>query len=173
MLLGSAAFAQTRTFQVLDSEGFEHPIPTYRIEIPSNWQAEGKVAWNKPCSGNDHNELILKIQSPDGSTGFRIQPDYHLLWTEGFFSGLDRDLAQMMTAQTEAARNHMRQQFRNSNCHGARVQETEQLLPGLVLNQRPQSTKTAKMTPNTSARQALRQMLVGSSGNMKVRFPPH
>ena len=101
LFLASPVWAQTRTFEVVDRQGFDKELVALSIEIPSDWKASGEVLWIKPCSGNDLYEITLTITSHDGLTGARILPGHQILWSHYQMSG-DPGMTQLWQSQQEA-----------------------------------------------------------------------
>lgn len=148
-LIGSMAWGQaTKTFSIMDNQGFSKPVVAYTIEIPQSWTGSGEILWIKPCSGDDNFELVMSLRSADGRAGYRIMPGHRIVWLETMVSGLVPELAQMMVAQTEAELAQMRTTFRNSNCHVGKVTGTDQLLNELVLSKRPAGVKIVEKIQN-------------------------
>ncbi len=127
-------------------------MTAYSLQVPQDWQVSGEILWAKPCSGNDLYELDFTVRSPDGLAGMRILPGHQIVWLGAMTTGLDRSLAQMMVAQTEAQLNNMRTQFRNTNCHVGRVTGTDQLFQTLVKPSRPADMRVIATAPNDVVR---------------------
>lgn len=159
---------QFRSFDIMDNQGFDRPIVAYTTEVPIDWSARGEVVWVKPCSSSDVHELVLDIRSPDGLSGFRIQPGFKLFWNDIVVTGFDPQTAQMMTAQVVAERNTLATQLRGSNCHVQLVQSAEQLFKGAVT--RAQDMRVLDRKPIEAARQHYQSIFSTPSPGMKVLF---
>ena len=159
LLVGGTVHAQgLKTYEIMDAQGFREPMVAYTIEVPQDWSVEGLIAWQKPCSGNDHFEMGLIARSPDGLTGYRIMPGYQILYYDVSPAGLDPDLAQMLVANNQAELNRLRTQFKGSNCYVAQVTGTQQLFENLVLKNRPQGAQVLKSEQNTQVMQLYQSM---------------
>jgi hypothetical protein len=66
--------------QILDSQGFERPIPSASLLIPVDWQSQGATTWNlkDKCNGV---QTHLLVSSPDGHA-FERFPVYHWVWAD-------------------------------------------------------------------------------------------
>lgn len=159
---------QFRTFDIMDNQGFEAPMVAYTVEVPGDWSVRGEVVWVKPCSSSDTHELVLDIKSPDGLSGFRIQPGHKLFWNDIVVRGFDAQTAQMMTAQVAAERNTLATQLRGSNCHVQLVQSADQLFKGAV--SRPPDMRVLKRAPIEAARQNYQSIFSPTVPGMKVFF---
>lgn len=159
---------QFRTFQIMDNQGYERPMVAYTIDVPTDWSVRGEILWIKPCSSSDVFELVLDIQSPDGLSGFRIQPGHKLFWNDVVVSGFDPQSAQIMVAQTVAERNRMATQFRGSNCHVQLVQSADQLFKGAV--RRPADMRILARSPIEAVRQQYQKTFSAAAQGMKVFF---
>ncbi len=143
------ALATADPFTVNDTEGFGTEMTALTMELPPGWKGQGRIAWTKPCSGNELYETILTATSPDGQSGLRIMPGHQVQWSDTTVDQtVDPSIAQMAVAQAEAARNQMRTAFQNSNCHVGRVAGTEQILKTLVLSKRPAGVRVVSMKAN-------------------------
>lgn len=168
--MAGAAQAQMVPYEIKDRQGFEHEMVAYSLEVPRDWQVEGQVLWQKPCSGNDLYELVLTARSPDGRTGVRVVPGHQILWNEAILSGLDPYLEAQMKAQVEADRNRVRTQWQGSNCHVGVVRDAEMLVQSFVFAQRP-GAQVLKRTPNEGLRQHYAQLANGAQGpGMSVAY---
>ena len=171
VILGGAVQAQgTKTFKVMDAQGFKEPMVAYTVDVPQDWSVEGLVAWQKPCSGNDYFEMGLIARSPDGLTGYRIMPGYQILYYDVSPAGLDPDLARMLVANNDAQLNELRTKFRGSNCYVARVTGTQQLFQNLILKNRPQGAKVLKSEQNTQVMQMYQSMFGQTVQGMRNYF---
>ena len=144
---GAVAAQPMERFQIMDSQGFEALMVAYEIDVPQGWTARGEIAWIKPCSGSDMFEFILHVQSPDGRSGFRIQPGHKIVWNDFTGTGLDPMMGQMMRAQMEADRNRLRSQFQGSNCHVALVRDPAEMFRALVAAHRPAGMQVTQSAP--------------------------
>ena len=162
---GHGSLAQaTKTFKLMDNQGFGEPMVAMTISVPESWIVSGQVLWLKPCSSRDSYEIVFSARSPDGRTGFRLKPGHQILWLETGSSGfLDPFTQQLLAAQTEAQLNEMRTKFANSNCHVGRVSGTEQLLEMLVLRDRPADTKITSQVPDTKLAEGYKQLFGASN----------
>jgi hypothetical protein len=163
--------AGTEPFKILDSEGFERPMTAYTVDVPQGWPTTGRVAWRKPCSGNDLYETMFTTRSPDGRAGMRLMPGHAVVWNEFRISPqYPADLAAMVRAESEAQRNRERTKFRNSNCHVGRASGTDQILRAVVLKNRPAGVRVVKVQPNEVLRKAIRDTLSAPQPDMRVEF---
>jgi hypothetical protein len=66
--------------QVLDAQGFDHPIPSASILIPVDWQSQGATTWNikDKCNGI---VTRLQVSGPDGRA-FERFPMYSWVWAD-------------------------------------------------------------------------------------------
>lgn len=161
LLWATAAAAQMVPYEVKDRQGFEREMVAYTLDVPRDWQVEGQILWQKPCSGNDLYELVLTARSPDGRTGIRVVPGHQILWNEAILAGLDPYLESQMKAQVEADRNRLRTQWQGSNCHVGLVRDAEALVNSFVLSQRP-GAQVLNRTPNEAMRQQYAQLGSGA-----------
>ncbi|MHA6324384.1 hypothetical protein [Roseivivax sp. CAU 1753] len=161
---------QTRTFDIIDRQGFDAPITAYSLELPRDWSATGDILWSKPCSGNDLYEVVLTVRAPDGLAGMRILPGHQIVWLGAMTAGLDAALAQMAVAQAEAQRNDLRTRFRNTNCHVGQVTGTEQLFQTLVRPARPADMRVTATTPNDAVRKQYAQTFAAAAPGMQVYY---
>lgn len=157
-----------RSFDIMDRQGFDRPMVAYTIDVPSDWSARGEIVWIKPCSSSDVYEMVLDIRSPDGLSGFRIQPGFKLFWNDIVISGFDRQTAQLMTAQVAADRNRLATELRGSNCHVQLVQSPDQLFNGAV--SRPADMRVLDRIPIEAARQNYQSIFGSPTQGMKVFF---
>lgn len=136
-------------FAIIDKEGFGAAITAYTLDLPPGWQAQGRIAWTKPCSGNELYETILTATSPDGQSGLRMMPGHQVQWSDTSVDGtVDPALGQMAVAQAEATRNDMRTAFRNSNCQVGQVTGIDQILRVLILPKRPAGVQVVSTRTN-------------------------
>lgn len=168
-LAAGQAAAQMTTYEVKDRQGFDRELVAYTIDVPRDWQVEGQVLWQKPCSGNELYELVLTARAPDGRTGLRIMPGHQVIWNEAILAGLDPYTEAQMKAQVEADRNRLRTQFQGSNCHVTLIRDAEWLVQTFVLSQRP-GAQLLKRTPNEPMRQQLGQLAAGQGPGMSVAY---
>ncbi len=66
--------------QIVDSQGFERPIPSASILIPVDWQSQGATTWNikDKCNG-----IVTRfaVSGPDGRA-FERFPVYNWVWAD-------------------------------------------------------------------------------------------
>ena len=167
-LTAASAAAQMKTYEIVDRHGFDQPLVAYSLDIPRDWQAEGQILWQKPCSGNELYELVLTARSPDGLTGLRVMPGHQILWMDTAMGGLDPYMTQLMRAEIEAQRNKLRTQFRGSNCHVAQITDPDQIFDTLVLQKRPPGTQVIARRPNEALKATLNQVLGPSQPGFQV-----
>ena len=167
-LLAGAAGAEP--YQIADTEGFAVEMTAATIDLPAGWQGKGRVAWNKPCSGNEFYELVFSASSPDGLSGMRIMPGHLVSWNDVAVDGVEPFFANLSVAQAEALRNDQRTQFRNSNCHVGRVSGTAQLIDVLILPKHPAGTKVAAIEPNEGLRATYAQTIGVPQQGMKTSY---
>jgi len=170
ILTATGLRAQMVTYEIKDRQGFDREMVAYTVDVPQDWQVEGQILWQKPCSGNDLYELVLTARSPDGRTGVRILPGHQVIWNEAILAGLDPYIDAQMKAQVEAERNRLRTQWQGSNCHVALVRDAEALVQNFVLAQRPAGTQVLKRTPNETLRQQFAQLGAGQAPGMSVAY---
>lgn len=136
-------------FAIMDREGFSEPMTAITIDLPPGWTATGRIAWLKPCSGNELYEVILNARSADGQAGLRLMPGHSVQWLDvSADHTVDPMIAQMAVAQAESSRNQMRTAFRDSNCHVGKVADTRSILDALVLPKRPQGVRITGIAPD-------------------------
>ncbi len=167
VLAASLLFAQPTLADptaILDNEGFAQQMTAATITLPPGWQGNGRVAWNKPCSGNEFYEILFSATSPDGQSGLRIMPGHLINWNDVDVTGVDPYIAQMSVAQADALRNDQRTQFRNSNCHVGQVTSTQQLIDNLILAKRPAGAKVTAIEPNEALRATYAQTFANQPG---------
>ena len=60
---------------IVDAQGFERPLPAFRVLIPVGWRPQGGVVWNvrSSCAGSDY-ALQWSITSPDGASVLAMVP---------------------------------------------------------------------------------------------------
>ncbi len=145
---------------IMDRQGFSSPTPAYRFKAPENWAVTGGIRWNKPCSGDELFELVIRSTSPDGRYGFTVAPSHLVMWNDykiinGGAMGIDPMAAQsnrQMVALVESQRNESRQQTKNTNCHVAVVEGTEQLVRNLILKARPRDARLLSIEVDPAGR---------------------
>lgn len=162
--------AAAAPFEVLDTEGFGESLTAITIDLPDGWQAQGRVAWLKPCSASDMYEIVLSATSPDGRSGIRMVPGHQIVWTGVDVTGVDPTFAQMSVAQAEQSRADLQGQFRESNCHVGRVAGTAEIVERLVLARRPAGARVIASTPNETQIAAFRQSLGPQTPGLRVDF---
>lgn len=158
-------------FAVVDSEGFGAPITALTIDLPPGWTATGRIAWQKPCSGNELFEIVLNARSADGQAGLRVMPGHSVQWIGASADHtVDPAIAQLAMAQAESARNQMQTAFRESNCHVGQVADTEAILDALVLPKRPPGARVTRITPDEGKLAAYRAGLAQAVQGFVTRF---
>lgn len=67
--------AQLQNFKVIDRNGFAQPVPALDIDLPRDWQRQGRVDWDKSslCTWNGP-RMNLSAASPDGLHGITVLP---------------------------------------------------------------------------------------------------
>ena len=66
--------------KVMDSQGFERPIVSATMLIPTDWQFQGATTWNIKDSCNTI-QTTMRASGPDGS-GFEVFPAYTWVWAD-------------------------------------------------------------------------------------------
>lgn len=66
--------------QVLDQNGFERPIPSGSLLIPSDWQLQGGTQWNIKDSCNSI-QTNFRTSGPDGRA-VEVLPAYNWVWAD-------------------------------------------------------------------------------------------
>ncbi len=81
--LVTTAAAPGRVVEVLDREGFDHPVTALRIEVPSDWKVTGGVRWASVpgCPANTV-QLSMLATSADGSLGVEVFPALTWRWID-------------------------------------------------------------------------------------------
>jgi hypothetical protein len=69
-----------KIFKVLDSQGFEKPLPSHTILVPVDWQSQGATTWNIKDKCNTV-QTRLAVSGPDGR-GFEQFPDFQWVWAD-------------------------------------------------------------------------------------------
>jgi hypothetical protein len=65
-----------KAVQVIDQNGFAHPIPAMDLLIPAGWTFDGKVQWgNRGCFA-DFAAISFHMQSPDGKIIIEGYPSF-------------------------------------------------------------------------------------------------
>lgn len=166
-----AAGARAEPFTIMDKEGFGAPMEAITLTLPPGWTADGRIAWQKPCSANALYEIILTARAPDGRSGLRIMPGHSVQWLGVTVDGtVDPMIAQLAQAQVETARNEMRTAFQKSNCHVGEVSGTQAILDTLVLSKRPAGARVERITPDETRLAAYRSSIGQQVGGMVTRF---
>ncbi len=169
-LAGAAIAEPSKRYEIYDNEGFKAPQIAFTVEVPQSWSVSGKISWLKPCSGNDHYELIFTARSPDGRSGFRIMPGYQLLWMEPVVTGFEPALAQIFVAQLEAERNNLATQWRGSNCHVVRTTGTPQMIQALLVGKRPAGAQVIKTEPDAQKLLQYKQQFDAPQQGMQIFY---
>jgi len=159
-------------FEIKDSEGFEQPMVAHVVNVPSGWQSSGRIAWDKPCSGNDLYETLFVTRSPDGQSGARIMPGYQFFMDSAQPApGAPPDpMINMMVAQSEASLQSMASQFRGSNCAVGELRGTQNIVNRLILPNRPAGTRILQSKVNQSEVNLMRQTFGGSLDGVNISF---
>ena len=65
---------------VMDQNGFERPIPSASLLLPTDWQYQGATQWNvkDTCNGI---QTTFRSSGPDGR-GYEIFPNYNWVWAD-------------------------------------------------------------------------------------------
>ncbi|MEM7074643.1 MAG: hypothetical protein AAGA28_04730 [Pseudomonadota bacterium] len=126
-------------FEIVDREGFSRALVAKTAKVPKGWNSSGRIAWNKPCSGNDLYETLFLTQAPDGSAGARIMPGYQFLLDRAALTpGYAPDpMLNLMLAHSEGVNQEMATLFRGSNCAVADFDGSDRILQALIVPQRP------------------------------------
>ena len=66
--------------KVMDSQGFERPLVSATMLIPTDWQFQGATTWNIKDACNTI-RTVMQASGPDG-TGFEIFPAYSWIWAD-------------------------------------------------------------------------------------------
>ena len=66
--------------KIMDSQGFERPIVSATMLIPTDWQFQGGTTWNIKDSCNTI-QTVMRASGPDGS-GFEVLPAYAWVWAD-------------------------------------------------------------------------------------------
>lgn len=168
-----APFALTaEQFEIKDSEGFERPMVAHVVIVPSGWQSSGRIAWDKPCSGNDLYETLFVTRSPDGQSGARIMPGFQFFMDSARPApGYPPDpMINMMVAQSEASLQNMASQFRGSNCAVGELRGTQDIVNRLILPNRPAGTRILQSKANQSEINMMRQTFGGGLDGVTISF---
>lgn len=77
---GDAHTYRMKMIKVLDQYGFEKPMPTLSMLIPTDWQSEGATTWKikDKCNGV---QTTLRATGPDGRA-YEIFPDFSWVWAD-------------------------------------------------------------------------------------------
>lgn len=145
------------TFEIKDAEGFGREIVAKTVQVPKGWQTRGRIAWNKPCSGNDLFETIFLTQSPDGRAGARIMPGYQFLEDKAALApgAIPDQMTHLILSQSEGFNREMATRFRGSNCAVGTVTDTETILKAVVLRNRPPGTRVTSVQRDKGGFEAL------------------
>jgi hypothetical protein len=65
---------------VLDQNGFDRPIPSSTLFVPSDWQFQGATQWDIKDSCNTYRTTV-RTSGPDGR-GIEILPSYSWVWAD-------------------------------------------------------------------------------------------
>lgn len=162
---------QAEPFAIMDREGFGEVMTAITIDLPPGWTATGRIAWQKPCSGNELFEIILDARSADGLAGLRLMPGHSVQWIGASVDHtVDPMIARMAVAQAESARNQMQTAFRESNCHVGQVADTPAILQTLVLPKRPQGARITRIAPDEDKLAAYRASIGQPVPGLVTRF---
>jgi hypothetical protein len=79
------ASAQAHTYRmkmtkVMDEHGFERPMTTVSMLLPTDWQSQGATAWNVKDNWNTI-QTTLHASGPAGR-GFDVFPTYNWIWAD-------------------------------------------------------------------------------------------
>jgi hypothetical protein len=157
-------------FEIRDDEGFGESLTALTFDLPEGWQGQGRVAWLKPCSGNELYEVLFTATSPDGQSGLRMVPSHQIVWNGVDVTGVDPMFANLAVAQAEQALADMRAQFRDSNCHVGMVGGTDEIVRRLILPNRPAGARVLASTPNEAQKATYRQTVGTEMPGMKIDF---
>lgn len=162
--------ASAAPFEIRDNEGFGESLTALTYDLPEGWQGSGRVAWLKPCSGNDLFEVLYTITSPDGQSGLRLLPSHQIVWNGVDVTSVDPMFGQMAAAQAEQGLADLRTQFKNSNCHVGTVTGTEEIIQRLILPRRPEGARVLTTTPNEAQKALYRQTIATPMPGLKTDF---
>ncbi|MEP6065515.1 MAG: hypothetical protein ABJ246_06750 [Paracoccaceae bacterium] len=164
--------AGAEPFEIKDAEGFDREMVAHVVNVPSGWTSTGRIAWNKPCSGNDLYETLFVTRSPDGQSGARIMPGYQFFMDTAQISlGYPPDPSlNMIVAQSEASLQNMATQFRGSNCAIGVLKGTQDIIDRLILPNRPSGARVLKSQANQSELTFMKQTFGGASQGVRVSF---
>lgn len=59
---------------IMDRHGFEQPLPAFRVNLPTGWQAQGGVVWQPGSCLTVNPSIAWQAQSPDGTQVIEILP---------------------------------------------------------------------------------------------------
>ena len=169
VVIAAPLWGQTRTFEVVDRQGFDEQIVAMTMEIPETWKATREVLWSKLCSGNPLYEITLTISSPDGLTGARMLPGHQIIWSHHEMAG-DPGMAQLWQSQQEAERNRLRTEFQGSNCYLAPLRDAQVLFRNLVLAKRPADTQVTSTKPIQPVLDSYKQIFAQPAPGSQVFF---
>ena len=159
-------------FEIKDSEGFERVMVAHVVNVPTGWNSSGRIAWNKPCSGNDLYETLFVTRSPDGQNGARIMPGYQFFMdTARIAPGYPPDPSlNMIVAQSEASLQNMASQFRGSNCAVGVMNGTQDIIDRLVLPNRPSDARILASNANQSELNLMKQTFGTALQGVRVSY---
>ena len=164
--------AGAEPFEIKDAEGFEREMVAHVVNVPSGWISTGRIAWNKPCSGNDLYETLFVTRSPDGQNGARIMPGYQFFMdTAEMAPGYPPDPSlDLIVAQSEASLQNMASQFRGSNCAVAVLNGTQDIIDRLILPNRPSGARVLKSQANQSELDFMKQTFGAASQGVRLAY---
>lgn len=71
---------QMKLIQIMDSQGFEKPVPSASMLIPTGWQFQGGTTWNIKDTCNTI-RTAFQASGPDGRA-FEVFPTYNWTWAD-------------------------------------------------------------------------------------------
>jgi hypothetical protein len=69
-----------KMIKVMDEHGFERPMATVSMLLPTDWQSQGATTWNVKDNCNTI-QTTLHASGPDGR-GFDVFPTYNWIWAD-------------------------------------------------------------------------------------------
>jgi len=158
-----------KMIKVMDQYGFEKPMPSISMLIPTDWQSQGATTWNIKDKCNTI-QTSLHASGPDGR-GYELFPAFNWIWADDpkYLQAAARQTAQFGSKPCDvmppmAAREYLRRNL-------ARVRPNAQLVavePAPKLMEALQ--QQARQAEQTSARYGLKKQVRPDAIRARLRY---
>ena len=149
--------------KTVDSSGFERPIMSFSLLIPTDWDSQGATQWNIKDSCNTI-QSSFHASGPDGR-GFDIFPDYNWVWADDptYLKQSFAQKAQMGTHGCDVMPAMSASDFLRRNL--PRIRPNAQIagiepMPKLMQDAQQQARKTEQSAAQYGLRQSIRPDIV-------------